>query len=101
MTDQPYLKWPLFRRSSLAGFGGSVTLQAHAVNDADSFKGFLQEMVARGLRELLLIVTDGNPGVLNAIEEVGQKSPISDLGARMSGSSFRTLFTLVLTARFS
>ena len=36
-----------------------------------------------------------------AFRPAGQKSPISDLGARMSGSSFRTLFTLVLTARFS
>ena len=38
------------------------------------WKGFLQEMVARGLREPLLIVTDGNPGVLKAIEEVFPQS---------------------------
>ena len=31
-------------------------------------------MVARGLREPLLIVTDGNPGVLKAIEEVFPQS---------------------------
>ena len=36
-----------------------------------------------------------------AFRPAGQKSPLSDLGARMSGSSFRTLYTLVLTARFS
>ena len=35
-----------------------------------NWKGFLQEMVARGLREPLLIVTDGNPGVLKAITQV-------------------------------
>ena len=34
-----------------------------------------------------------------AFRPAGQKSPLSDLGARMSGSSFRTLYTLVLTAR--
>ena len=36
--------------------------------------GKVQEMVARGLREPLLIVTDGNPGVLKAIEEVFPQS---------------------------
>jgi putative transposase len=40
----------------------------------ENWKGFLQEMVARGLREPLLIVTDGNPGVLKAIEEVFPRS---------------------------
>ena len=38
------------------------------------WKGFLQEMVARGMREQLLIVTDGNPGVLKAIAEVFEAS---------------------------
>ena len=32
----------------------------------ENWKGFLQEMVARGMREPLLIVTDGNPGVLKS-----------------------------------
>ena len=40
----------------------------------ENWKGFLQEMVARGLNEPLLIVTDGNPGVLKAIEEVFPRS---------------------------
>ena len=40
----------------------------------ENWKGFLQEMVARGLREPLLIVTDGNPGVLKANEEVFPRS---------------------------
>ena len=34
----------------------------------------MQEMVARGMREPLLIVTDGNPGVLKAIAEVFPRS---------------------------
>lgn len=40
----------------------------------ENWKGFLQEMVARGLAEPLLIVTDGNPGVLKAIDEVFPRS---------------------------
>jgi transposase-like protein len=36
----------------------------------DNWKGFLHEMTRRGLNEPLLIVTDGNPGVLKAIDEV-------------------------------
>ena len=40
----------------------------------ENWKGFLQEMVARGMREPLLIVTDGNPGVLKAIAEVFPRS---------------------------
>lgn len=40
----------------------------------ENWKGLLQEMVARGLNEPLLIVTDGNPGVLKAIEEVFPRS---------------------------
>ena len=40
----------------------------------ENWKGFLQEMVARGLREPLLIVSDGNPGVLKASEEVFPQS---------------------------
>ena len=40
----------------------------------ENWKTFLQEMVARGLKEPLLIVTDGNPGVLKAIGEVFPRS---------------------------
>ena len=40
----------------------------------ENWKGFLHEMVARGLNAPLLIVTDGNPGVLKAIEEVFPES---------------------------
>jgi transposase-like protein len=40
----------------------------------ENWKGFLQELVARGLNEPLLIVTDGNPGVLKALEEVFPQS---------------------------
>lgn len=40
----------------------------------DNWKCFLQEMVARGLNEPLLIVTDGNPGVVKAIKEVFPRS---------------------------
>ena len=52
---------------------GTRVLLHIGVGNGESYanwKGFLQEMVARGLREPLLIVTDGNPGVLKAIEEV-------------------------------
>jgi len=40
----------------------------------ENWKGFLQEMMARGLREPLLIVTDGNPGVMKASQEVFPRS---------------------------
>lgn len=40
----------------------------------ENWKGFLHEMTERGLGEPLLIVTDGNPGVLKAIEEVFPRS---------------------------
>jgi putative transposase len=40
----------------------------------ENWKGLLHEMVARGLNVPLLIVTDGNPGVLKAIEELFPKS---------------------------
>jgi putative transposase len=40
----------------------------------ENWKGLLHEMTARGLNEPLLIVTDGNPGVLKAIEEVFPQS---------------------------
>ena len=45
----------------------------------ENWKGFLQEMVARGMREPLLIVTDGNPGVLKAIAEVFPSKPQATL----------------------
>ena len=57
---------------------GTRVLLHIGVGNGESYanwKGFLQEMVARGLREPLLIVTDGNPGVLNAIEEVFPSKP--------------------------
>ena len=56
---------------------GTRVLLHIGVGNGESYanwKGFLQEMVARGLREPLLIVTDGNPGVLKAIEEVFPQS---------------------------
>jgi len=40
----------------------------------ENWKDFLHEMTARGLDEPLLIVTDGNPGLLKAIEEVFPRS---------------------------
>jgi len=40
----------------------------------DNWKTFLQEMVARGLKTPLLIVSDGNPGLIPAIEEVFPKA---------------------------
>jgi len=40
----------------------------------ENWKGFLHEMISRGLGEPLFIVTDGNPGVLKAIEEVFERS---------------------------
>ena len=56
---------------------GTRVLLHIGVGNGESYanwKGFLQEMVARGLREPLLIVTDGNPEVLKAIEEVFPQS---------------------------
>ena len=62
-TDSKLLIYRLFQK-------GRVLAQ-----DAyENWKGFLQEMVARGMREPLLIVTDGNPGVLKAIAEVFPRS---------------------------
>jgi transposase-like protein len=40
----------------------------------ENWKGFLHEMTGRGLSEPLFIVTDGNPGVLKAIEEIFSRS---------------------------
>ena len=57
---------------------GTRVLLHIGVGNGESYanwKGFLQEMVARGLNQSpLLIVTDGNPGVLKAIEEVFPQS---------------------------
>jgi len=36
----------------------------------DAWLGFLHDMVARGLREPVLIITDGQPGLKKALEEV-------------------------------
>ena len=36
----------------------------------ENWKAFLQEMTRRGLKTPLLTVTDGNPGVMRAVEEV-------------------------------
>ena len=61
---------------------GTRVLLHIGVGNGESYanwKGFLQEMVARGLREPLLIVTDGNPGVLKAIEEVFPSKPKATL----------------------
>jgi len=40
----------------------------------ENWKGFLHEMTRRGLNEPVFIVTDGNPGVLKAIDEVFSES---------------------------
>jgi len=40
----------------------------------ENWKGFLHEMTGRGLNEPLFIVSDGNPGVLKAIEEIFPRS---------------------------
>ena len=56
---------------------GTRALLHIGVGNGESYanwNGFLQEMVARGLREPLLIVTDGNPGVLKAIERSSLKA---------------------------
>lgn len=36
----------------------------------DAWLGFLHEMVARGLREPLLVISDGQPGLVKALQEV-------------------------------
>jgi transposase-like protein len=40
----------------------------------DNWKTFLQEMTARGLRTPLMVVTDGNPGLVRAVEEIFPES---------------------------
>jgi len=36
----------------------------------ENWKGFLHEMISRGLDEPLFLVSDGNPGLIRAVEEV-------------------------------
>ena len=36
----------------------------------DAWRGFLHDMTGRGLKSPLLVVTDGNPGVMKVVEEV-------------------------------
>ena len=73
-------RYPKFNiRRDIPGYraDGTRVLLHIGVGNRESYenwKGFLQEMVARGMREPLLIVTDGNPGVLKAIAEVFPRS---------------------------
>jgi transposase-like protein len=47
-----------------------VGLEPGASESTDAWAGFLQNMVARGLRAPLLVVSDGAPGLLGAVELV-------------------------------
>jgi len=47
-----------------------VGLDAGASESTDAWKAFLDEMVARGLRPPLLVVSDGAPGLIGAVELV-------------------------------
>jgi transposase-like protein len=53
--------------------GGSRVLLSVALGNREShnaWRGFLEDMQARGLRVPLLIITDGSPGLLRAVEEI-------------------------------
>ena len=47
-----------------------VGLDTGASESTDAWKGFLEGMVARGLRAPLLVVSDGAPGLIGAVELV-------------------------------
>ena len=47
-----------------------VGLDVGASESTDAWKGFLDDMVARGLRPPLLVVSDGTPGLIGAVELV-------------------------------
>ncbi len=47
-----------------------VGLDAGASESTDAWKAFLDDMVARGLRAPLLVVSDGAPGLIGAVEFV-------------------------------
>lgn len=52
---------------------GKRVLLSVALGNRESYgawKGFLEDLVGRGMRAPLLVVTDGNPGLLRAVEEV-------------------------------
>ena len=51
-----------------------VGLDAGAAESTDVWRGFLEDMVARGLRAPLLVVSDGAPGLIAAVELVFPQS---------------------------
>ena len=55
-------------RSRLVALDG-VSAESH-----DAVIGFLRDLVARGLRPPLLVITDGAPGVIGAVEQIFPRS---------------------------
>jgi transposase-like protein len=49
-------------------------LASGSSESTDSWKGFFEDLKARGLRPPLLVITDGGPGLLAAIEQCFSKS---------------------------
>ncbi len=47
-----------------------VAVQAASAESTDACVGFLRDLVARGLRAPLLVITDGAPGLIAAVEQV-------------------------------
>ena len=80
ILDGPYIKYrveaeckePVLVAYGYRTDGQKVLLHVSPGNreSYDNWKTFLQEMVRRGLKTPLFVVSDGNPGVIPAIEEV-------------------------------
>jgi transposase-like protein len=47
-----------------------LALDGANAESTDACRGFLRDLVARGLRSPLLVITDGAPGLLSAVEQV-------------------------------
>ncbi len=78
--DGTYLKYrvesdrkePVLVAYGIREDGGKVLLHVGPGNreSYQNWKAFLHEMTRRGLKTALLVVTDGNPGVMKAVKEV-------------------------------
>jgi putative transposase len=51
-----------------------VGLAASASESAESWRGFFEDLTSRGLKDPLLVVSDGAPGLIAAIEQVFSRS---------------------------
>lgn len=60
--------------------GHSVHLDLRPRESYDAWRSLLQDLVARGLRDPLLVVMDGGPGLVKAIKRVWW--PIGSVASR-------------------